>query len=133
MNIIVGLIDVKDGAEKLKGYWDETGLDMHIAVKKDSTVVVETKHWVRKHYVQTNLNTDTIWELLGNMSNKIGRKLIRSEKGPYVYINKLSVKQTQKVFDLLIEELGVSKDDISRVWEINWDIDDAVLPGSISA
>jgi len=128
MMVIVGLMEIREEAERLKGYWDETGLDMHIAVKEDKNVMVKTKHWARNHYVSTDLEPMEIWKILGNLSGKIGRKLIRSEKGPYVYINKLNSKQTQEIFNMMIEELGATRDDISRVWEMKWDIEDAVIP-----
>ncbi len=124
--LIVNLIDIKVGAEKLKGYWDETGLDMHIAVTTDNKVIVSTKHWVRKHYIQTQMDPNILWERLGEVCNRIGRKLIRSEKGPYVYIDNLNIKQTQEVFNIIVEVLGV--DTIDRVWELSWDIQNAVLP-----
>ena len=84
--------------------------------------------WLRTHYIQTRESTDKLWEHLYAVSEEIGRKLIKSEKGPYVYINKLNIKQTQEIFDLIIKELSVSRTNISRVWEISFQIDDAVLP-----
>ncbi len=128
MNVIVNLIEVKEGAEKIKGYWDETGLDMHIVVTSDKKVVVSSKHWIRVHYIQTELDSNVLWGKLEKVSDRIGRKLIRSEKGSYVYINKLNIEQTQEVFDIIVKVLGVDKGDISRVWELSWDIENAVLP-----
>lgn len=124
---IVIAIEVAEQAEKLKGYWDDTGLDMHIAVKICGTIAVSTKHWTRVHYITpTPTNTvQEIWKNLGTVSDDIGRKFIRSEKGPYVYINKLNEDQTQAVFDKLKEKFG---NNVKRVWELSWDIDDAVLP-----
>ena len=141
--------NVIEQGEKLKGYWDETGLDMHIAVKKDGRIAVSTKHWSRVHYIRTQYNSgsdsgngngngsgsgscgdssggsDVIWEKLSIISKNIGRTLIKSKKGDYVYINKLNKKQTQKIFDRFKEMFG---DDVIKVWEFSWDIDDAVLP-----
>lgn len=112
-------------AEQAKGFWDAQGLDMHIAVKQDSRLAVSTKHWMRVHYIDTGLLPSQIWEKLNEVCKAIGRKLIKSTNGPYVYINKLNVKQTQHIFDLLKKTFGTN---ITRVWEVSWDIDDAFLP-----
>lgn len=126
MEVVVALSQLKEGAEQLKGYWDETGLDMHIAVKENKMIAVSTKHWVRTHYIKTNKTPSELWKDLFRVCDMIGRKLIKSEKGPYVYINKLNIKQTQRIFDMIIEETGAKRDDISRVWELSFNIKDAV-------
>lgn len=110
--------------EKLKGYWDESGLDMHIAVKKNGMLAVSTKHWSRVHYIVTDKQPDELWTVVIKVANDVGRSLIKSEKGPYVYINKLNVKQTQNIFDKFKILLG---DNIERHLQISWNIDDAVF------
>ena len=121
---IITLSQVVAEAEKLKGYYDETGLDMHIAVKKNGRLAVSTKHWGRVHYIVTDKDPKEIWTSVKEVASDIGRNLIKSEKGPYVYINKLSVTQTQEVFDKFKEKLG---DNIERHFQFSWKIDDAVL------
>ena len=111
--------------EKLKGYWDESGLDMHIAVKKNGMLAVSTKHWSRVHYIVTDKNTDKLWKIVKDIAKDIGRSLIKSEKGPYVYISKLNVNQTQAVFDKFKQVLG---DNVERHIQWSWNIKDAVLP-----
>ena len=129
LGTIVMTTELVSEIEKLKGYWDETGLDMHIAVKKNGYVAVSTKHWSRTHYIITEgLETDDIWLIIEEISKDIGRSLIKSDKGPYVYINKLNVKQTQEIFNKFKEKLG---DNIDRRIEWSWKIDDAVLPSLI--
>ena len=113
---LANIKDIIEAAEKAKGYWDETGLDMHIAVKSNKQITVSSKHWARVHYIQTKISPSLIWENLAEISNDIGRKYIRSEKGPYVYVNNLNITQTQEVFDKLVEGMGCSKKDVSRVW-----------------
>ena len=123
---IIMLQEVVSGAEKAKGYWDESGLDMHIAVKKSGQIAVSTKHWSRVHYIITEENTDTLWDKLGEVSDEVGRKLIKSNKGNYVYIHKLNLNQTQSIFDKIKEKLENIK--IERHFEWSWDISDSVLP-----
>ena len=124
--IVSDIIEIIEEAEKLKGFWDDTGLDMHIAVKKDHRIAISTKHWVRVHYITTNQSTDEMWKSVGKISKNIGRTLIKSPNGPYVYINKLSEIQTEQIFEKFKEYFGVKN--VVRVWEIHWEIDDAVLP-----
>jgi hypothetical protein len=122
--------DVWTEAEKLKGYWDESGLDMHIAVKRNGMVAVSTKHWGRTHYILTGIfDTDLVWSYVQQVSLEIGRTLIRSEKGPYVYVPKLTLDATQAVFNKLKELL--KSENIERNFEWSWNIDDAVLPSDI--
>ena len=128
-NYISDITKIVTKLEKLKGYYDETGLDMHIAVvaltNNNAHVVVSTKHWTRVHYIKTHRSADECWDILFKISKKIGRTLIRSKKGRYIYINKLSLQQTQNIFDIFKSEFGV---DISRVWELDWEIDNSVMP-----
>ena len=80
-----------NAAEKLSDYWDETGLDMHIAVKP-RTIAVSTKHWSRVHYLSTNgMTPKEVWEELKKLATEIKRKLVLSTKGPYVYVPKLNI------------------------------------------
>lgn len=136
MNYIQDIQQVVETMEKVKGFWDETGLDMHIAVIRSpngsasDTIAVSTKHWFRVHYIHTkNLgpnNEYNAWDdVLKVISEMIGRKLIRSEKGDYVYINKLSKKQTQKVFDSIVTQLKLLNFfvEIERHFESSWEID----------
>jgi hypothetical protein len=125
MEFIVLLPEIIEQAEKAKGYWDETGLDMHIAVNCDGRIAVSTKHWVRVHYVVTNYSAHILWNMLGDVSKEIGRKLIRSEKGPYVYMHKLNKEQTQEVFDKIVAR---TKGKVERHMEWSWDISDAFIP-----
>jgi len=126
---IVGTIalitEVVTEAEKLKGYYDDTGLDMHIAVKKNGMLAVSTKHWGRVHYIVTEKQPNEIWTIVKEVAENIGRTLIKSEKGPYVYINKLNIDQTQQVFDKFKATLG---DNVERHMEWSWNIEDAILP-----
>jgi hypothetical protein len=115
---------VAEEVKAAKKYWDETGLDMHIAVKKN-IICVNTKHWGRNHYIITNLDTDALWNGLGEISQNIGRKLIESQNGPYVYLHKLNEDQTQDIFDQMTAKFG---DNVERHMEWKWDISDAVMP-----
>ena len=125
MQYIDTIESIIEQAEKLKGYWDETGLDMHIAVKMNGVIAVSTKHWSRVHYLRTKCTFNVIWEKLNDiMSTSIGRTLIKSKKGNYVYINKLNSQQTQNVFDHFKNVFG---NDVTKVWEYSWKIDDANL------
>jgi len=119
---------VIEALEQAKGYWDETGLDMHIAVKANKQVAVSTKHWARVHYIQTKLSPEDMWKRLAMVSNMVGRKLIRSEKGPYVYINKLNESQTKSIFDKIVSALECNNGDVTRNLQYSWNIKDAILP-----
>jgi hypothetical protein len=126
---IADIIEIVTELEKIKGYYDDAGLDMHIAVvalaPNNTHVVVSTKHWFRVHYINVEKSASDCWDILFKISKRIGRTLIKSKKGKYVYVNKMNLEQTQSVFDILKEEFG---NNISRVWEPSWDIDDSVLP-----
>jgi hypothetical protein len=128
---ITVLLSIIKEAEKAKGYWDDAGLDMHIAVKKGfndmGVIAVSTKHWGRVHYLQTTLtDTNKIWNDLGIIAGEIGRTYIKSAKGTYVYLNNLNLHQTQSVFDKFKEKFG---NNIKRGFPgFGWDIDSAVLP-----
>lgn len=126
---IASAFEIVDELEKLKGYYDETGLDMHIAVvpkgTRKSDVIVSTKHWIRVHYIHTDKTSDECWNTLEQISKLIGRTFIKSEKGNYVYVNKLNLKQTQSVFDIFKEYFGKN---ITRIWEMSWDIAGSVTP-----
>jgi len=110
--------------EKLQGYWDDKGLDMHIAVKLNGMIAVSTKHWTRTHYIVTDKTIEELWNILIEISKEIGRKYVKSVRGSYVYIPKLNIAQTQDIFDNMKKKLGY---EIDRKWEISWDIDDAVV------
>lgn len=111
--------------EQAKGFWDAQGLDLHIAVKSDGIIAVSTKHWARVHYITTDITIDQIWLKIEMICRDIGRTLIRSKNGPYVYINKLNLVQTQHIFDLFKKTFG---NNITRVWEFDWEIENAVVP-----
>ena len=123
---------VSEGIEQLSEYWDAKGLDMHIAVKEGGTIAVSSKHWTRVHYVESQLKDEcAAWEILATVSEKISRTLVLSSKGPYVYIPKLSAAQTQAVFNHLrkvIHEATGEKSKVTRRWQLNWKIHDAILP-----
>ena len=127
---------VVEGVEQLSMYWDAKGLDMHIAVREGSpstgaVIVVSTKHWTRVHYVNTGMGVDGAWDGLTSMAKTISRTLVISTKGPYVYIPKLSAAQTQNVFNHIVHEVDEVTDHevtVTRVWEMSWEIDDAVAP-----
>ena len=127
-NIIVDITEIIEETEKIKGYWDDTGLDMHIAVKKNKMIAVSTKHWFRVNYIDTKLDPKEIWKRLRKVSTSVGRKLIKSQKGDYVYIHKLNDAQTKDIFDKIGNMVGCSDADVTRVWEMSWEIKDAVLP-----
>lgn len=130
-NNIADIIDIVTltEMEKIKGYYDDTGLDMHIAVvgltSNTTHVVVSTKHWGRVHYIKAEKTPEDCWNILFKIAERIGRTLIKSKKGRYVYVDKLNLDQTQSVFDIFKDEFG---NDISRAWEISWDIENSVLP-----
>jgi hypothetical protein len=126
---IIVLQEVVAVAEQAKGYWDESGLDMHIAVKNKGQIAVSTKHWGRVHYIVPDATLEPQWlwnNVLEPVSNAVGRKLVKSLKGDYVYIHKLNLEQTQSIFDKIKEKVG--KYTIERHLEWSWDIKDAVLP-----
>lgn len=127
--------EVVEAVEQLSLYWDAKGLDMHIAVKENegrgAVIVVSTKHWTRVHYLETGLESAKAWEALLALAKKISRTLVASAKGPYVYIPKLSAAQTQNVFNHLktvIKEITGEDSEVTRVWEMSWEIEDAVGP-----
>lgn len=124
--VIIAAAELVDQLEQAKEFWDQTGLDMHIAVKKDGRLAVSTKHWSRVHYIRTGKTTEALWDVVQSVGRTIGRSLVRSEQGPYVYIPKLNVDQTQAVFDLFKDELG--HENVERVLSWSWKIEDAVLP-----
>lgn len=125
MDYIADLQEVVETGEKLKGYWDDTGLDMHIAVKLDGRIAVSTKHWTRVHYIVTPYSASILWTGLGEISEAIGRKLVRSTKGLYVYVHKLNAAQTLDVFDKIKHRFGGT---VERHLEWSWDISDAFRP-----
>lgn len=122
--VIIEAIEIAEELEKVRGYWDDKGLDMHIAVKADGRLAVSTKHWVRVHYIKTYKTPEELWKILSKVATAIGRSLVRSKYGPYVYIPKLSIEHTQHIFDMFKKDLGHN---IDRVYEFSWDIDDAVI------
>ena len=123
---------VSEGIEQLSEYWDAKGLDMHIAVKEGGTIAVSSKHWTRVHYVESQLKDEcAAWDVLAGISETIGRTLVLSTKGPYVYIPKLSAAQTQAVFNHIrqaIHKATGGKTKVTRRWQLSWKIDDAILP-----
>lgn len=123
--IIIEAIEIIEDLEKVKGYWDEKGLDMHIAVKENGWIAVSTKHWGRVHYLKTNDKPYDLWQTLKQVAQEVGRSLVKSVQGPYVFIPKLGKEQTQNVFNIIRSKLGQHK--IERKFEFSWDIDDAVL------
>jgi hypothetical protein len=119
---------VIEGVEQLSLYWDAKGLDMHIAVKSSGTIAVSTKHWSRVHYMRCEgICAEKAWKLLLETAQMISRTLVKSVKGPYVYIPKLNSEQTQSVFNHIKQKMNEGTE-IDRVWEISWDIDDAISP-----
>ena len=124
---IIALIKLMDEAEMLKGYWDDTGLEMYIAVKNNKMVAISTKHWWRVNYISTELEPNEIWNHLKEISEEVGRKLIKPDEGDYVYIHMLNKTQTKDIFDKIVSKLNCNNTNISRVWERSWEIDDAVL------
>lgn len=131
---IQNLEEIVDTFEKLKGYWDNTGLDLHIAVVElpmstldnaKTHVVVSTKHWSRVHYINVNQTSKQVWKHLHQISEEIGRKFIKSTKGKYVYINKLNIEQTQNIFNIFKQHFGTN---IVRAWEMRWDINGSTFP-----
>lgn len=82
------------------------------------------------HYVQTALTTAQAWTALQQVSEQVKRVLVRSVKGPYVYVPKLSAEQTQSVFNMIKQEISQlgGQSTVKRIWQSSWDIDDAVLP-----
>lgn len=120
------IVQVASELEAARGYWDENGLDMHIAIKRDGQVAVSTKHWARTHYIRTrDKSVEQLWQALRVVAAAVGRSLVRSKYGPYVFVPKLNVAQTQDVFDRLKQELDCY--DVEREWEFTWSIDDAVI------
>lgn len=126
---IVTLSEINVETEHIKGYYDEQGLDMNIAVVEltstQSSVVVSTKHWSTFHYITTDQSPEDCWKTLFEISTQIGRTLIKSAKGKYVYIHKLNLTQTQSIFDILKNRFG---NNITKAWEMKWDIRDSVMP-----
>ena len=134
--IIIEAIELAEELEKVKGYWDDKGLDMHIAVKKTkydndghqkrgAVIAVSTKHWARVHYLYTEKDADELWIDLKSVAETVGRSLVKGAYGPYVYIPKLSVKQTQDIFNKIRGCIG--DHEIKRKFQFSWKIDDAVL------
>lgn len=113
-------------AEQSKSFWDAQGLDTDIAVRRDSQLVLATRHWATHHYIDTQLSPTEIWKHIETICKHIGRNFTPSQNGPYVYINNLNVSQTQDLFNLFTKTFGGNN--ITRVWELSWEIDDAVLP-----
>jgi len=123
---VIEAIELMEELEKIKGYWDDKGLDMHIAVKKDGQIAVSTKHWVRVHYLRAEGTAlKEMWQNINAVAKQVGRSLVKSKQGPYVYIPKLGVEQTQNIFNAIRSKMG--EHTISKKFEFSWDIDDAVL------
>ena len=128
----IAMVETADeGVMAAKKYWDESGLDMHIAVKNSGYIAVKTKHWGRIHYIITYDKPEELWKALEKVSIIIERKLIKSKNGPYVYLHKLNEDQTQAVFDQLKKVLKVGEENIERHIEWDWDISNAVLPEAL--
>ena len=125
VGLIINAVEIIESTEKLKGYWDDKGLDMHMAVKDSKQIVVSTKHWVRVHYIISNKDTDELWKLIRTVATQVGRSLIRSNQGPYVYIHKLNAGQTQDIFNKLRRVIGGR---VRRKYQLSWNIDDAIVP-----
>ena len=122
--------------EKAKGFWDEQGLDMHLAVLQDPTdervtLAVSTKHWASVHYVHTEeTRPDVVWNVLRSVCQEAGRMAVRSVQGPYVYIPKLNAAQTQTMLDKVVDTMRAQHitNYIARKWQISWNIRNAVTP-----
>ena len=134
--VVIEAIEFVEEMEKVKGYWDDKGLDMHIAVKKSkfcdngdrkrgAVIAVSTKHWARVHYLYTQKTAKELWANLAGVAGDVGRSLVKGAYGPYVYIPKLSVNQTQDIFNRI--RACVGSHDIKRKFQFSWKIDDAVL------
>ena len=123
---------VVEGLEKAKGYWDAKGLDMHIAILENEnrkSIAVSTKHWPRVHYLRMkDVEVSELIDVLKTICEEVGRSVISSVQGPYVYIPKLNMVQTQDIFNKIQKELKDREITfrIIRLWQMSWDIEDAV-------
>ena len=124
--VIIEAVALVEELEKVKQFWDEKGLDMHIAVKADGRLAVSTKHWGRVHYIRSDKNPEALWSIVDDVARSVGRSLILSVQGPYVYIPKLNVGQTQEIFNRFKNLLD--HNNVERHFQRSWSIEDAVLP-----
>lgn len=125
---ISNLIEINEKHEKIKGFWDDFGHDMHIAVVPSHTnyhIILSTEHWIKSHHINTNRHANQIWDTLKIISQEIGRTYIISEKGKYMYINKLNLDQITEIYNIFKNHFG---NDIIKVWEIPWNIENSILP-----
>lgn len=130
INIVNTLEELKKDYEMIKGFWDSTGLALYLAVKQNGSIGVSTKHWTDVMYIQTqNCTTLQLWQILGKVTDNIGRTMVRSERGSYVYIPNLNEQQTEEVYNKIVSELqseNIVFDEVYKMeWE--WDVADAVL------
>ena len=128
MDIIYTTMEIIESQEKVKGVWDSNGKYMNIAVKTNNTIAIYTPYWPQVHYIPSSSDTQGIWKSLGQLSDKIGRKLVKSNKGRYVYIDHLNTFQIQDIVAMLLKIINTQSCDIVKVWELQWDISDATLP-----
>ena len=127
MATIVDDVNLLDQAtEKLQGFWDDTGSDMNIAIKGNGKIAISSGQLLRVSYLTPRMEKTPaeLWQVLHQVSEEIGRTLVKSQQGPYVFIPKLGKHDTRRIFRKLKRALHA---DVIRKLEESWDVEDAVL------
>ena len=121
--------------KKVENYYDAWGLSLSIAIMKNDTIALSSKHWIKNYYIEVHDDTDTenkfvfgLWDIVTQTSNTIGRELERCNNDTsYVFIPNLSREQTEKVYKEIISELQSRKIDfdVDEKWELwGWEVND---------
>ena len=130
IKIVNTLQEIEKDYEIAKGFWDAQGLALYLAVKRNGSVGISTKHWTDVVYLETqNSSPHELWLILGKVTDAIGRTMVRAERGSFVYIPNLNEEQTEEVYNKIVTELQSQKiifdENLKMEWE--WEVDDAVL------
>lgn len=125
-----GIIDIEtynsDIEKSNNGFWDDLhAQELQIVVKENGQLGMYTKYWDGDfYYINTDMNTLQLWEIMYKVSEKINRTLIHSRlNGPWIYIPNLNRDHIQYIYNLFKEYLG---DDI--VVKTQWDTEGGNVP-----
>lgn len=108
-------------------FYDAWGLALSIAVLSNKQIALSSKHWLKNYYIKApSVESSILWDVIKTTVHSIKRELTASPDEPYVYVTNLSRSQTNKLYDVLIEELdrreiGI---EVMEVWECyGWQAD----------
>lgn len=119
--------DVGQLLEQAEEYYDTLGLSLSMAILKNNTIVLSSKHWMNNCYIEVeqidnnNKFVFGLWDIITCVSRDIGRELDRTppETG-FVFVSNLNRNQTLKVYDAIIRELGDRKLDFDVIKQFNF-------------